>query len=193
MDAIALLRADHREVERLFKQFEKAGPNAHATRRQVVDKIIKELSVHAVIEEQVFYPAVREAVPDAEDVVLESLEEHHIVKWTLSELEDMDPEDERFVPKATVLMESVRHHVQEEEDELFPKVREVLKRKRLTEVGDAMEQAKKVAPKRPHPRAPDTPPGNLVAGAGAAVVDKARDAVKQATKRPSSRSRRRKS
>ena len=177
-----MLRADHREVERLFKQFEKAGPDAHATRRQVVDKIIKELSVHAAIEEQVFYPAVREAAPDAEDEVLESLEEHHIVKWTLSELENMDPEDERFVPKATVLMENVRHHVEEEEGELFPKVREVLKRKALTELGEAMESAKKVVPTRPHPRAPDTPPGNLVAGAGAAVVDKAKDAVKKAAR-----------
>ncbi|HEX2272246.1 MAG TPA: hemerythrin domain-containing protein [Acidimicrobiales bacterium] len=191
MDAIAMLRADHREVERLFKQFEKAGPNAHATRRQIVDKIIQELSVHAAIEEQVFYPAVREAVPDSEDVVLESLEEHHVVKWTLAELEDLDPEHERFVPKTTVLIESVRHHVEEEEDELFPKVREVLKRKRLEEVGEAMAKAKEVAPTRPHPKAPDTPPGNLVAGAGAAVVDKAKDAVKKAAK--SSGSRRRKS
>ncbi len=182
MDAIAMLRADHREVERLFKQFEKAGPEAHAKRREIADEFIRELSVHAVIEEQVFYPAVREAVPETDDVVLESLEEHHVVKWTLSELESMDPEDERFVPKATVLMENVRHHVEEEEGELFPKVREVLKRKALTELGEAMEKAKKVAPTRPHPRAPDTPPGNVAAGAGAAVVDKARDAVKKATK-----------
>jgi hemerythrin superfamily protein len=190
MDAIAMLRADHREVERLFKQFEKAGPKAHVTKRQIVDKIIKELSTHAAIEEQVFYPAVREAVPESEDVVLESLEEHHIVKWTLSELQNMDPEHERVEPKVTVLIESVRHHVEEEEGELFPKVREVLKRKRLTEVGDAMAQAKKVAPTRPHPKAPDTPPGNLVAGAGAAVVDKAKDAVKKVAR--SSGSRRRK-
>ncbi len=79
MDAIALLRQDHREVERLFKQFEKAGPRAHKTRRDLVDKVIKELSVHAAIEEQVFYPAIREAVSETEDTVLESLEEHHIV------------------------------------------------------------------------------------------------------------------
>jgi hemerythrin superfamily protein len=183
MDAIALLRQDHRDVERLFKQFEKAGPRAHKTRRNVVDKVIKELSVHAVIEEQVFYPAVREAVEETEDTVLESLEEHHIVKWTLSELDGMDPEAERFVPKVTVLMESVRHHVEEEEDELFPKVRAAMSRKQLAELGEAMEEAKKTAPTRPHPRAPDTPPGNLVAGAGAAVVDKVRDAVRQGKKR----------
>ena len=182
MDAIALLRQDHREVERLFKQFEKAGPRAHKTRRNIADKVIKELSVHAAIEEQVFYPAIREAVEETEDTVLESLEEHHIVKWTLSELDGMDPEAERFVPKMTVLMESVRHHVEEEEDELFPKVREALGRKQLAELGAAMEKAKKAAPTRPHPHAPDTPPGNLVAGAGAALLDKARDAVKQGKK-----------
>jgi hemerythrin superfamily protein len=193
MDAIALLRQDHREVERLFKQFEKAGPQAHKTRRNVADKVIKELSVHAVIEEQVFYPAIREAVPEAEDTVLESLEEHHVVKWTLAELDGMDPEAERFVPKMTVLMESVRHHVEEEEDELFPTVREALGRKQLAELGQAMGAAKKTAPTRPHPRAPDTPPGNLLAGAGAAVLDKARDAVKgsrkSAAKKTAARSR----
>ncbi|MGI9023801.1 MAG: hemerythrin domain-containing protein, partial [Acidimicrobiales bacterium] len=131
MDAIALLRNDHRTVERLFKQFEKAGPNAHKTKRQVADRIVEELSVHAVIEEQVFYPAVREAVPDAEDDVLEGLEEHHLVKWTLAEVETMDPEHERFVPKMTVLIENVRHHVEEEEGELFPTVREAMTRKQL--------------------------------------------------------------
>ena len=177
-----MLRADHREVERLFKQFEKAGPKAHVTRRNIVDRIIGELSVHAAIEEQVFYPAVREAVPPTEDVVLESLEEHHIVKWTLTELESMDPEHERFIPKTTVLIESVRHHVEEEEDELFPKVREALTRKQLAELGEAMAAAKEAAPTRPHPRAPDTPPGNLVAGAGAAVLDKAKDAIKKASR-----------
>jgi hemerythrin superfamily protein len=188
VDAIALLRQDHRAVEKLFKQFEKAGPRAHKTRRDVVERVIRELAVHAAIEEQVFYPAVREAVPDTEDEVLESLEEHHIVKWTLAELDGMDPEHERFVPKMTVLMESVRHHVDEEENELFPQVRAALSRKQLAELGEAMAEAKRTAPTRPHPRAPDTPPGNLVAGAGAALLDKARDAVSSATKSAKKRS-----
>jgi hemerythrin superfamily protein len=166
MDAIALLRNDHRAVERLFKEFEKAGPKAHKTRRQVADRIIKELSVHAAIEEQLFYPAVREAVPEADDDVLEGLEEHHIVKWTLSEVDGMDPEHERFVPKMTVLMESVRHHVTEEEGELFPTVRGAMTRKQLAELGDLMAQAKEIAPTGPHPKAPDTPP----AGATKAVA-----------------------
>ena len=182
MDGITLLKQDHKTVERLFKRFEKAGPNAHKAKREVVDRIIEELAVHAAIEEQVFYPAVREAVPDAEDTVLEGLEEHHIVKWTLSELDGMAPDHERFDAKVTVLIESVRHHV-EEEGEMFPQVRKALGRKRLGEIGEAMEKAKKTAPTRPHPRAPDTPPGNVVAGAAAGVVDKARTAGKRTGKR----------
>ena len=187
MDAIALLRNDHRTVERLFKQFEKAGPKAHQTRRKVADQIVEELSVHAVIEEQVFYPAVREAVPDAEDDVLEGLEEHHLVKWTLSEVEKMDPEHERFVPKMTVLIENVRHHVEEEEGELFPAVREAMTRKQLAELGELLAHAKEVAPTSPHPRAPDLPPHKAEAAVAstikksATVKKKAASAKKKAT------------
>src|SRR6266480_4135544 len=108
MNALKLLKDDHRTVEALFKRFEQAGDRAHKTKRGIVDKIVEELSVHAAIEEQVLYPAARKAVPEADDNVLEALEEHHVVKWTLSELEGMDPTDERFGPKVTVLIESVR-------------------------------------------------------------------------------------
>jgi hemerythrin superfamily protein len=175
MDAIKLLKQDHKSVEDLFKKFEKAGDRAYKTKRKLADQIITELSVHASIEEQVFYPGVRESVKGTEDVVLESLEEHHIVKWTLSELEGMDPEDERFDAKVTVLMESVRHHVKEEEQEMFPKVRKALGRAKLNDLGQRMERAKKAAPTRPHPRSPDEPPANLMAGPVAAVMDAGRD------------------
>src|ERR671915_209487 len=113
MDAIRMLKDEHATVEALFKRFEKAGDRAYTEKRAVVDRIIEELSKHAAIEEQLFYPVVRATVPDTEDLALESLEEHHIVKWVLSELETMDPEDERFTAKATVLIENVRHHVKE--------------------------------------------------------------------------------
>jgi len=177
MDAITLLKTDHMTVEKLFKQFEKAGDRAYKAKRSTVDDIVKELSVHAAIEEQIFYPSIRAEVSDVADEVLESLEEHHIVKWVLSELEDMDPNDERFDAKVTVLIELVRHHVTEEETEMFPQVRAALGRKRLGQIGDLMEQAKKTASTRPHPRAGDTPPGNLISGLVAGAVDKAREAV----------------
>ena len=172
MDAITLLKDDHRTVEKLFKRYEDAGDRAFAEKRKVVDRIIEELSVHAAIEEQLFYPVTRATVPAVEDTALESLEEHHIVKWVLSELEHMDPEDERFDAKVTVLIENVRHHVKEEESEYFPEVRSELGRKALGELGEAMAAAKQTAPTRPHPRSPDTPPGNIVAGSAAAVVDR---------------------
>ncbi len=175
MDGITLLKNDHKSVEKLFKTFEKAGERAKQTKAKAVEQIIEELSLHAAIEEQIFYPSIRHEVPCTEDEVLESLEEHHIVKWVLSELDGMNPDDERFDAKVTVLIENVRHHVEEEESELFPAVRKALGRKRLGEIGDAMEAAKETAPRRPHPRASDTPPGNLVAGVVAGAVDRVRD------------------
>jgi hemerythrin superfamily protein len=178
MNAITLLKNDHKTVEDLFKRFEKLGPRAVKSKEDVVARIVRELSVHAAIEEMVFYPAIRDAVDDGDvdDMVLESLEEHHIVKWVLSELDGMSAEQERFDAKVTVLMENVRHHVEEEEKDLFPKVNKLLGKPRLDDLGEAMAEAKKAAPTHPHPRSPDEPPGNLVAGAGAALVDKARDA-----------------
>ena len=159
MDAITLLRDDHKTVEQLFKRFEKAGDSAHVEKRQIVDRIIEELSKHAAIEEQLFYPVARATVEDVEDITLESLEEHHIVKWVLSELSDMDPTDERFDAKVTVLIENVRHHIEEEETEFFPKVRKDLGRSALADLGKALAEAKKSAPTRPHPRLSDAPPG----------------------------------
>ena len=83
------------------------------TKQDIVERIVRELSIHAAIEEMVLYPAIREAAEngDIDKMVLESLEEHHIVKWMLSELERMSPDDERFDAKVTVLIENVRHHV----------------------------------------------------------------------------------
>lgn len=182
MDAITLLKNDHKTVESLFKQFEKAGDRAVRSKRDTVERIVKELSVHAAIEEQLFYPAIRAAVPDTETTILESLEEHHVVKWTLSELDGMDPEHERFDAKVMVLIEGVRHHVEDEEKELFPKVREALGRSFLGELGETMEQAKRTAPTRPHPKAPDEPPANVIAGAGAAILDRARELGQEAVR-----------
>ncbi len=157
MDAIVLLKNDHKTVEKLFKQFEKAGDDAYDAKRKLVQQMIEELSVHAYIEEQIFYPDARQEVPETEDHVLESLEEHHIVKWVLSELQDMDPHDERYDAKVTVLTENVRHHVEEEEQEWFPEVRKALGRKRLQEIGDRLDEAKRTAPRDPRPRAADEP------------------------------------
>src|SRR5438552_10164478 len=195
MDAIALLQHDHREVEQLFRQFEKLTERAHRSKQKIVMKIIRELAIHAAVEEMLFYPAVRTAalkanvrtLKEAADTVLESLEEHDVVKWTLSELEKMKPEDERYDAKFKVLMESVRHHVEEEQDDLFPKARRLLGKDFLEELGERMEKAKKLAPTRPHPRAPDEPPGNVVAGTVAGVMDRAKAIMREGVERLSRR------
>ncbi|MFD8008770.1 hemerythrin domain-containing protein [Streptomyces sp. NPDC058955] len=149
MDGIVLLREDHKTVEKLFKEFERAGDDAQRRKRELADDVVRELTAHAWIEEQVFYPAAREAAPDTEDHVLESIEEHHAVLWMLSEIDGLAPEDERFDAKMTVLMENVRHHVEEEENDWFPEVRKAMGRKRLAELGERMAEERKNAPDSP--------------------------------------------
>ena len=183
MDAIALLKADHAEVEKLFKRFEDLGPRAKKTKADVAKKVITALSQHAVIEEQHLYPAARERMPDDEDLVLEALEEHHVAKWLLSELDGMTPNDERFDAKFMVLAENVRHHVKEEEGELFPKMRRDFTRSELDELGATLAAAKKMALTKPHPRGPDEPPGNILAAAASLPLDMARSAGETAVRR----------
>ena len=182
-DALSLLTRDHREVDAMFRRFEATGPRAHKERTDLVGRIIEALSVHAAIEETVFYPAVRAEVAAQNDQVLEALEEHHVVKWTLSELEGLDPDDERFAAKVAVMIESVRHHVDEEEHELFPAVRAALRPQRLRKLGDELTAARPTVPTRPHPRSPDTPPGNLVAQALVAPFDAAATVSKATARR----------
>ena len=182
-DAIRLLTDDHRQVEELFARFEKTGDRAHKQRQGLVQRITEALSVHASIEEEIFYPAVRRSVDDAGDDVLEALEEHHLVKLTLAELETMDPSHERYGAKVTVLIENVRHHVEEEEGELFPTVRDALDPAQLRAIGDELAAAKRTAPTRPHPEAPDTPPGNIVAQVLTAPLDAAANINKAAARR----------
>jgi hemerythrin superfamily protein len=150
MDAIALLKDDHKAVEKLFKQFEKLGDDASpASKKNIVDQVITLLTQHAHIEENIFYPAARTAAPDTKEHVLESVEEHHVVAWMLSELRGADPSDEAYEAKMTVLMENVRHHVEEEEKEWFPQVRKAMPRQQLQDLSDRMQAAKADAPSNP--------------------------------------------
>ena len=148
-DAIVMLKDDHKEILRTFRDFEKAGDNALKTKGRLVDKIIELLTVHTYIENEVMYPRVRELVPELEDDVLESYEEHHVADVLVMELSTMKPTDERFTAKATVLIENVRHHIEEEESEWFPQVREALGRTVLQELGTDMAEARKKAPRKP--------------------------------------------
>jgi hemerythrin superfamily protein len=150
VDGIVLLKEDHKKVEALFKQFEKTKDTARpATLRTLVDKMINELVTHAHIEETIFYPAAKAGVPESGEHVLEAVEEHHVVAWLLSELLYMDAAEESFNAKVTVLIENVRHHVREEENEWFPEVRKALGRNRLVELAEQMQAARAKAPTDP--------------------------------------------
>jgi hemerythrin-like domain-containing protein len=148
-DAIVLLKEDHKEVKRLFREFEQAGENAHVRKGEIVKKIIEQLTIHTYIENEVMYPEVRKLVPDIEDDILESYEEHHVADVLCFELWAMKPEHDHFDAKTTVLIESVEHHIEEEENEWFPKVREALGRNQLAEIGERMLAAKQKAPHSP--------------------------------------------
>ncbi|HET8987077.1 MAG TPA: hemerythrin domain-containing protein [Humibacillus sp.] len=147
-DAIVLLKSDHKEVKAQFKEFQKPGTTP-TQKGRIVDTILELLTVHTYIENEVMSPRVRELLPDLEDDVLESYEEHHVADVLCMELAGMSPSDERFDAKTTVLIENVTHHIDEEEQDWFPKVREGLGRKQLQELGAEMLEAKKTAPRRP--------------------------------------------
>jgi hemerythrin superfamily protein len=148
-DAIVLLKDDHKQIKKLFADFQKAGDGAEKTKQRLVDKMIELLTVHTYIENEVMYPRVRALLPDLEDDVLESYEEHHVADVLVMELSAMKATDERFTAKTTVLIESVTHHIDEEEKDWFPQARDGLGRKTLQELGQEMQAARKKAPRRP--------------------------------------------
>jgi hemerythrin superfamily protein len=148
-DAIVLLKDDHKRMRKLFRDFESAGDTAYATKDRIAKKILEELTVHTYIENECMYPQTRELMPNLEDDILESYEEHHVADVLCMELSTMKAKDEHFIAKMTVLIENVEHHMEEEEDEWFPKVRAGLGRKRLQDMGAEMLDMKKSAPRKP--------------------------------------------
>jgi iron-sulfur cluster repair protein YtfE (RIC family) len=139
MKATDLLKKQHKSVKALFKKVEDTEDGRR--RRQLMDEIANELKMHTQIEEEIFYPAVREiGSSKAEEMVDEAYEEHHVVDLVLAELPNVNPEDERFAAKMTVLSELVEHHADEEEDEMFPMAEKKLGKERLQQLGEQMEQ-----------------------------------------------------
>lgn len=174
MSAIDVLKQDHRTVEQLFGQYHEATASPER-KQEIVNEIIRELSIHAAIEEEILYPTVREALPDGDQLAEESLQEHHEAKQVLAELDGMSPGEPEFEERVGRLMEDIRHHVEEEEGAMFPKLQQALDEETLADVGRELEEAKKRAPTRPHPTAPDEPPGIKAAGPAAALLDRIRD------------------
>lgn len=173
MDALSLLSSDHRKVESLFHEYQSAA--TPEVKKQCVDKMIMELSMHSGIEELKFYPQVKERAPQGKQLVEESLQEHQQVKEMLAELERMKPEDSGYDAKVQTLIGDVKHHVQEEEGQLFPNVRSAFNPQQLDEIGRELEEAKRTAPTHPHPMAPAEGPAAQVAARAAGAMDRARD------------------
>lgn len=140
MDALELLKTDHKKVKELFKKAE--GNKNAKQQKQLFEQIKTELETHTHIEETVFYPAIARNA-ELKDMVLESLEEHKQVKTLLREMEGLTSDSEKFEPKLKVLMENVEHHaVEEEEAKMFPKIRKVMNAESLEQLGEELEAAK---------------------------------------------------
>jgi hemerythrin superfamily protein len=140
MDALELLKTDHKKVKGLFKKAE--GNKNEKQQKQLFEQIKTELETHTHIEETVFYPAIAKN-EDLKDMVLESLEEHKQVKTLLREMENLGSDSDKFEAKLKVLMENVEHHaVEEEEGKMFPKIRKLMNAASLEKLGQELEAAK---------------------------------------------------
>ena len=144
MDAISLLEADHREIKRLLAEGEGTTERAEKTRAELYATLSREMETHERIEEQILYPALK-AHPKARDTVLEGFEEHHVVDEIMGELGQTDVGDETWTAKFTVMKENIGHHIDEEEDEMFPEARRAFSAAELQDLGRRMSELKQLS------------------------------------------------
>ncbi|TDB74384.1 hemerythrin domain-containing protein [Actinomadura sp. KC216] len=172
-DVIQVLTHDHREVEEMFDELSEAtDPDA---RRRIVNDITIELVRHSVAEEMYLYPAVRELVPGGDELADKEISEHAEVERILKELERADPAHDSFGTLVRRLIDDVSAHVREEEGEMFPRLADNAGSEELLALGKQVESAKRTAPTRPHPSAPDRPPLNKLLAPGTGLIDRVRD------------------
>jgi hemerythrin-like domain-containing protein len=141
MNALTLLEEDHRKVKRLLTELEATTQRGVKTRSELFERIKSELTVHEAIEEEIFYPTLKQH-PRAKEIVLEGYEEHDVVDRLMSELAELSVDDETWGPKAKVMMENIEHHIEEEEGDMFVKARQVLDRQELIDLGEAIAKRK---------------------------------------------------
>ncbi|MEU6356948.1 hemerythrin domain-containing protein [Streptomyces sp. NPDC047072] len=170
------LVTDHREVEELFGKIE-ALPSGEKNRKLYADQATMELVRHSVAEEEYLYPAVREYLVNGNAMADREIEDHSKAEQLMKDLEGCEADDPEFDRLARELMSEVRSHIADEEQTLFPQLRAACSEKELNELGEKVRRAKKMAPTRPHPSAPDTPPANKFLAPGAGLVDRLRDAL----------------
>lgn len=172
-DVVDVLTTDHHEVLDLLQQI-KTSTNTEE-RRDLADTVISELVRHSVAEEMFVYPAMRKHLPDGEEAVEHDIKEHKELELTMTKLEAVSAEDPEFVQLLGQLETVLRDHVQDEEAEQFPGLRAQVPREELVEIAKKVEAAKKIAPTRPHPLAPNNAVFHMLVGPGVGLVDRLRD------------------
>ncbi|MDQ0380084.1 hemerythrin domain-containing protein [Amycolatopsis thermophila] len=175
-DLISVIISDHRHVERVFTELE-SGTGTPEHRRNLADHVIAELVRHSVAEEQYMYPAARKYLENGDELADHELEEHAEAEEVMKQLENIPATEPRFDELLRQLMDDIRHHIEDEEKDLLPKLQSACSPEELLDLGDKVERAKKMAPTRPHPSAPDRPPMNLILDPGAGLIDKIRDGL----------------
>ena len=143
MDALSLLKADHDKVKKMLAEGEKTTERGEKTRTELFETLKAEMMLHERIEEEIFYPALKEH-PKANDIVLEGYEEHHVVDEIMGELEATPVTDEMWGAKFTVMKENIEHHIEEEEGDMFKQARQVFDADELEQLGERMAELKKV-------------------------------------------------
>ncbi|OBF41683.1 hemerythrin [Mycobacterium sp. ACS1612] len=174
-DVVDDIITDHREVEAVFEELERGGDGQN--RRELVEHVITELVRHSVGEEQYVYPTARRVLDDGDKIADHELEEHAKAEKIMKEIEKTDSDDPKFEELVRQLMKDIRHHIKDEEGDLLPALRKACDEADLRELGEKFQHAKKMAPTRPHPSAPDRPPANKILGPGAGLIDRMRDAL----------------
>lgn len=179
-DAITLLTHDHREAEAMFAEIEACTGSDEQTlsrKRDLAEQVVTELVRHSVAEEEYLYPMIREVLRDGNQLADHEISEHAEAERTMKTLEGLSPDNLEFDTTLRTLRQQIESHVAEEEGELFPRLRQACDAEQLRQLGDKLEKAKKVAPTRPHPSSPSTPPGNKLLGPMVGLVDRVRDAL----------------
>jgi hemerythrin superfamily protein len=172
-DVVDELTADHREATALLDEI--LSTTDPQVRRDMADTAITELVRHSVAEEMYVYPVMRESVPGGAEEVEHDIEEHKELERTMKELEGCSAEDARFTELVRELRGQLHHHATDEENDQFPKLRANVSREKLVEMREQVDRAKKLAPTRPHPNAPNSEVFHKLVGPGVGLMDRVRD------------------
>jgi hemerythrin superfamily protein len=149
VSALEFIRGEHDDFRELLSNYEEVDPADHSAKRTLIDELIPTVVQHSAMEEGAFYPVVREHFPELDEEIREGIEEHHVLDVIMQELRQLDATDEQFDAKMEVFAENLLHHIHEEEDELFPKIRSRMSAEQLDGLTDELLTAKEQAPAEP--------------------------------------------